>query len=129
MPVRAVRIGRDHRLGPDRRVRVPLGLSMDYEVVLLSGIREEHDAGADTNTATVLGVARTGGLVSSEVLILFLAFVALSRVPTTDVTILATAVALGIVIDGPSSAACSHRPRRAPRQRQVVAHLLRRNKR
>ncbi|MFJ4856836.1 MMPL family transporter [Streptomyces sp. NPDC088730] len=75
------------------------GLSMDYEVFLLSRIREEHDAGADTDTATVLGVARTGRLVSSAALILFLAFVALSRVPTTDVKILATALALGIVID------------------------------
>ncbi|WNI27662.1 MMPL family transporter [Streptomyces sp. ITFR-6] len=75
------------------------GLSMDYEVFLLSRIREEHDAGADTDTATVLGVARTGRLVSSAALILFLAFVAPSRVPTTDVKILATALALGIVID------------------------------
>ncbi|MFJ4900813.1 MMPL family transporter [Streptomyces sp. NPDC088727] len=75
------------------------GLSMDYEVFLLSRIREEHDAGADTDTATVRGVARTGRLVSSAALILFLAFVALSRVPTTDVKILATALALGIVID------------------------------
>ncbi|MFJ4894950.1 MMPL family transporter [Streptomyces sp. NPDC088788] len=75
------------------------GLSMDYEVFLLSRIREEHDHGADTDTATANGVARTGRLVSSAALILFLAFIALSRVPTTDVKILATALALGIVID------------------------------
>ncbi|MEV0846506.1 MMPL family transporter [Streptomyces sp. NPDC049954] len=75
------------------------GLSMDYEVFLLSRIREEYDAGAGTGTATVRGLARTGRLVTSAALILFLAFVALSRVPTTDVKILATALALGIVID------------------------------
>ncbi len=75
------------------------GLSMDYEVFLLSRIREEHDAGADTDTATVDGVARTGRLVTSAALILFLAFIALSRVPSTDVKILATALALGIVVD------------------------------
>jgi RND superfamily putative drug exporter len=75
------------------------GLSMDYEVFLLSRIREEHDATGDTDRATVDGVARTGRLVSSAALILFLAFVSLSRVPATDVKILATALALGIVLD------------------------------
>ena len=75
------------------------GLSMDYEVFLLSRIREEHDNGASTDMATVNGVARTGRLVTSAALILFLAFVSLSRVPTTDVKILATALALGIIID------------------------------
>jgi len=75
------------------------GLSMDYEVFLLSRIREEHDTGYDTATAAIRGVARTGRLVTSAALILFLAFIALSRVPDTDVKIMATALALGIVID------------------------------
>src|SRR5581483_10485798 len=75
------------------------GLSMDYEVFLLTRIREEHDHGHDTDDATRHGVARTGRLITSAALILFLAFIALSRVPSTDVKILATALALGIVID------------------------------
>ncbi len=75
------------------------GLSMDYEVFLLSRIREEHDHGHSTDEATRHGVARTGRLVTSAALILFLAFIALSRVPDTDVKILATALALGIIID------------------------------
>jgi len=75
------------------------GLSMDYEVFLLTRIREEHDHGHDTDDATRLGVARTGRLITSAALILFLAFIALSRGPTTDVKILATALALGIIID------------------------------
>ncbi|MBT0770753.1 MMPL family transporter [Kineosporia sp. J2-2] len=75
------------------------GLSMDYEVFLLSRIKEEHDAGHSTDEATVHGVARTGRLVSSAALILFLAFVSLSQIPTTDVKILATGLALGIIID------------------------------
>ena len=44
-------------------------------------------------------MARTGRLVTSAALILFLAFIALSKVPTTEVKILATALALGIIID------------------------------
>jgi RND superfamily putative drug exporter len=75
------------------------GLSMDYEVFLLARIREEHDDGYDTDDATVRGVARTGRLVTSAALILFLAFISLSRVPDTDVKILATGLALGIIID------------------------------
>ena len=75
------------------------GLSMDYEVFLLSRIREEYDATGDTDEATVHGVARTGRLVTSAAVILFLAFVSLSTVPSTDVKILATALALGIVLD------------------------------
>ncbi|MFE2231903.1 MMPL family transporter [Streptomyces sp. NPDC059442] len=75
------------------------GLSMDYEVFLLSRIREEYDISHDTDRAVVQGVARTGRLVSSAALILFLAFIALSRVPTVEVKILATALALGIIID------------------------------
>ena len=75
------------------------GLSMDYEVFLLSRIKEEHDAGVSTDTATIDGVARTGRLMTSAALILFLAFISLAQVPVTDVKILATALALGIILD------------------------------
>ncbi len=75
------------------------GLSMDYEVFLLSRIREEYDDGHSTDEATVYGMARTGRLVTSAALILFLAFISLAQVPTTEMKILATALALGIVID------------------------------
>ncbi|CAA9440020.1 MAG: hypothetical protein AVDCRST_MAG35-3215, partial [uncultured Quadrisphaera sp.] len=75
------------------------GLSMDYEVFILSRMREAHDAGADTPRAVVEGIASTGRLVTSAALILFFAFVALSTVPAIEVKILATALALGIAID------------------------------
>jgi RND superfamily putative drug exporter len=75
------------------------GLSMDYEVFLLARMREEHDAGHSTDDAAITGLSRTGRLVTSGALILFLAFVSLSRVPVVDVKILATGLALGIVID------------------------------
>ncbi|MDV6262567.1 MMPL family transporter [Rhodococcoides yunnanense] len=86
------------------------GLSMDYEVFLLSRMREERDrlvsdAGAKlderaaTDKAVVEGVANTGRLVTSAALILFFAFIALSTVPTVEVKVLATTLALGIAID------------------------------
>ena len=75
------------------------GLSMDYEVFILSRIREGHEAGMSTDEATVHGVAYTGRLVTSAALILFLAFVALSTVPVVDVKIFATTLAIGILLD------------------------------
>ncbi|GAA3629606.1 MMPL family transporter [Kineosporia mesophila] len=75
------------------------GLSMDYEVFILSRIREERDGGQDTDTAVVTGLAHTGQLVTCAALILFFAFVALSTVPVVDVKIFATTLALGILLD------------------------------
>jgi RND superfamily putative drug exporter len=75
------------------------GLSMDYEVFILSRMREAYDEHGDTARAVVDGISRTGRLVTSAAMILFLAFVALSTVPSIDVKILATALALGIAID------------------------------
>ena len=75
------------------------GLSMDYEVFILARIREEYDHTADTDEAVVFGLSRTGRLVTSAALILFLAFAAMASGPQTDVKILATGLAAGILID------------------------------
>ncbi|MGH3929729.1 MAG: MMPL family transporter, partial [Pseudonocardiaceae bacterium] len=75
------------------------GLSMDYELFILSRMREEYDRTGSTDQAVVNGISYTGRLVTSGALILFLAFVALSTVPEIEVKILATALALGIAID------------------------------
>jgi RND superfamily putative drug exporter len=75
------------------------GLSMDYEVFILTRMREAYDEHGDTDRAVVDGIAHTGRLVTSAALILFLAFVALSTVPSVEVKILATTLALGILID------------------------------
>jgi RND superfamily putative drug exporter len=75
------------------------GLSMDYEVFLLARMREEYDATGSTRQAVVLGIARTGRLVTSAALILFLAFVSLAATPGTEVKIFATALGLGILLD------------------------------
>lgn len=75
------------------------GLSMDYEVFILSRMRESYDKHGDTPRAVIDGISRTGRLVTSAALILFFAFIALGTVPVVDVKILATALALGIAID------------------------------
>jgi RND superfamily putative drug exporter len=68
-----------------------------HEVFILTRINEEYDG--DTAAATVRAIGRTGRLVSSGALILCLAFIALGGVPDTDVKILSTGLAAGIIID------------------------------
>ncbi len=75
------------------------GLSMDYEVFILARMREEYDATGDTQAAVITGLGRTGRLVTSAALILFFAFAALASAPGTDIKVLATALAVGILID------------------------------
>ncbi|HLH65831.1 MAG TPA: MMPL family transporter [Solirubrobacteraceae bacterium] len=75
------------------------GLSMDYEVFILARMREEYDAGGSTDAAVVRGIGRTGRLVTSAALILFLAFVSMATAPNTDVKVFATGLAAGIMLD------------------------------
>jgi putative drug exporter of the RND superfamily len=75
------------------------GISMDYQVFIISRMREAYDRTGSTPAAVVEGIGRTGRLVTSAALILGLAFVALSASPGTEVKIFATALAAGILID------------------------------
>jgi putative drug exporter of the RND superfamily len=75
------------------------GLSMDYEVFILSRMREEYDRTGSTETAVIQGIGRTGRLVTSAALILFLAFTSMASGPETDVKMLATGLAAGILLD------------------------------
>ncbi len=75
------------------------GLSMDYEVFILARMREEYDRSGSTETAVVQGLGRTGRLVTSAALILFLSFTSMASGPETDVKMLATGLAAGILLD------------------------------
>jgi putative drug exporter of the RND superfamily len=75
------------------------GLSMDYEVFILTRIREERDRTGSTSTAVAEGIGRTGRLVTGAALIMFLAFAALSTGPETDLKVMATALGAGILLD------------------------------
>jgi RND superfamily putative drug exporter len=75
------------------------GLSMDYEVFLLSRMREEYDRTGSTTEAVVTGIGRTGRLVTSAALILFLAMAALASAPLTFLKVFATGIGAGILLD------------------------------
>ena len=75
------------------------GLSMDYEVFILTRVNEEYEHCGDVRQAVVHGIGHTGRLVTCGALILCLAFIALGGVPVTDVKILSTGLAAGIIVD------------------------------
>jgi RND superfamily putative drug exporter len=75
------------------------GLSMDYEVFILTRMRESYDTTHSTPQAVITGIGRTGRLVTSAALILFLSFVAMASGPSTDVKMLATGLGVGILLD------------------------------
>jgi putative drug exporter of the RND superfamily len=75
------------------------GVSMDYQVFIISRMREAYDRTGSTETAIVEGIGRTGRLVTSAALILGLSFVAFGAQPGTEAKIFATALGGGILID------------------------------
>jgi len=75
------------------------GLSMDYEVFILTRIREAYDASGDARHAVTEGLGRTGRLVTSAAAILVLGFLSMSTGPQTDLKVLATGLGAGILID------------------------------
>ncbi|HEU0250073.1 MAG TPA: MMPL family transporter [Solirubrobacteraceae bacterium] len=75
------------------------GLSMDYEVFILARVREEYDRTGSTDAAVIEGLGRTGRLVTSAALILFLAFASLASAPNTEIKVLATGLGFGILLD------------------------------
>ena len=101
------------------------GVSMDYQVFIISRMREAYDRTGSTDTAVVEGIGRTGRLVTSAALILGLAFVALSASPGTEVKIFATALAAGILLDATIVRAMPRPGRRGdPRPLELVAAAL-----
>ncbi len=75
------------------------GLSMDYEVFVLTRIREEYDRTGSTSEAVVAGIARTGRLVTCAALILMVTFLSISLDPNQLVKIVSTTSAAGIMVD------------------------------
>jgi hypothetical protein len=72
---------------------------MDYEVFVLSRIREEYDNTHSTNQAVVNALARTGRLVTSAAVILCISFASITLTPNVDIKVLAFGLAAGILLD------------------------------
>jgi len=75
------------------------GVSMDYEVFILSRIREGYDRTKSTHSGIVEGVSRTGRLVTSAALILFFALASLTTANDITVRQIAAGLAAGVLLD------------------------------
>jgi RND superfamily putative drug exporter len=75
------------------------GLSMDYEVFMLTRMREAYDETGDTPRAIAIGLARTGKLVTSAALVLMFAFFVLASGPGVDIKQFGVGLAAGIIFD------------------------------
>ncbi len=78
---------------------IAFGLSMDYEVFLLSRIAELHRAGADTRTAVAGGLARTGRIVSTAAALLAVTFFAFGTSSVSFIKLFGIGTGIAILID------------------------------
>ncbi|MBO0871736.1 MAG: MMPL family transporter, partial [Micromonosporaceae bacterium] len=84
---------------PILMVAVLFGLATDYEVFLLSRVREEWDAGADNATAVATGLQRTGRIISSAALLLIVVVVGFSTGRTGFIKLIGVGMIAAILVD------------------------------
>ncbi len=75
------------------------GLSMDYELFLLSRIKEEHDLGANTTSSVALGLQRSAHIITAAALLLAVAFMGTITSGVTSVKLIGLGVVMAILLD------------------------------
>jgi RND superfamily putative drug exporter len=78
---------------------IAFGLSMDYEVFLLSRIKEEHDATGDNVASVAAGLERSGRIVTAAAAILAVVFVAFATSQITFIKMFGVGMALAVIMD------------------------------
>ncbi|MEU8150191.1 MMPL family transporter [Nonomuraea sp. NPDC048901] len=78
---------------------VVFGLSMDYELFLLSRVRAEWLRTGDNTAAVATGLQRTGGVITSAALLLLVVIGAFSTAGITIVKLLGVGMFVAIVVD------------------------------
>ncbi|MEH1014252.1 MMPL family transporter [Micromonospora sp. CPCC 206060] len=78
---------------------IAFGLSMDYEVFLLSRIKEEYDAGGDNTAAVAHGLERTGSIVSAAALLVGIVFLSFLSSDVIFMKMLGLGLALAVLLD------------------------------
>lgn len=87
-------------------IGVTLGLATDYSILLLSRVKEEHEAGRSNEEAVATGVQRSGKVISNAALLLALGFLAATIARVYIVQELVFGIAVGVVIDATIVRAC-----------------------
>ncbi|MER6316163.1 MMPL family transporter [Streptomyces sp. NPDC001581] len=75
------------------------GLSMDYEVFLLSRIQELHDSGVDNDRAVEVGVQHSARIISSSAALMCVVFIGFARGELLVMKQLAIALTVAVVVD------------------------------
>jgi RND superfamily putative drug exporter len=78
---------------------IAFGLSMDYEVFMLSRIKELHDRGVDNAEAVAAGLARTGRIVTTAAALLAVTFFAFTTSKVSFIQMFGLGTGLAILLD------------------------------
>jgi uncharacterized membrane protein YdfJ with MMPL/SSD domain len=84
---------------PILMLAIIFGLSMDYEVFLLSRVRERYDVTGDNTEAVASGLQRTGGVITSAALLLVIVIGAFSASGITFIKLMGVGMIVALVID------------------------------
>lgn len=80
-------------------VVIVFGLSMDYEMFLLSRIKELHDEGADTEHAVALGLQRSGRIITAAAWILAVVFAAFITSGVSSMKLMGLGISFAVLLD------------------------------
>jgi putative drug exporter of the RND superfamily len=78
---------------------IAFGLSMDYEVFLLSRIKEQHDGGAGTTESVATGLEQTGRIVTAAAALLAIVFVAFATSGISFMKLFGVGLTLAVLMD------------------------------
>jgi RND superfamily putative drug exporter len=78
---------------------IAFGLSMDYEVFLLSRIKEQHDAGAGTTESVATGLEQTGRIVTAAAALLAVVFIAFATSGISFMKLFGVGLTLAVLMD------------------------------
>ena len=92
-------LGYVNAMTPPFLLAIVFGLSMDYEVFLLSRIRERYDATGDTRTAVAEGLRASAGTISSAALIMVAVFAVFAGTGTPSIKEIGVGMSVAIFLD------------------------------
>ena len=75
------------------------GLSMDYELFLLSRIKEQHDHGLSTTESVAQGLQKSGRIITTAALVLAASFAAFATSSVSIMKMLGLGIAFAVIID------------------------------
>jgi RND superfamily putative drug exporter len=78
---------------------IAFGLSMDYEVFLLSRIKEEHDRTGDNVSSVAIGLEHTGRIVTAAAALLGVVFISFATSGVTFIKLFGIGLTMAVVMD------------------------------